>query len=56
MGIQLYGHIVDSMVDAAVMASEAKPDLIDLNFGCPGEKNCNPRSRSRNASEHPADD
>jgi nifR3 family TIM-barrel protein len=38
MGIQLYGHIVDSMVDAARMAEEAKPDLIDINFGCPVRK------------------
>jgi tRNA-dihydrouridine synthase B len=38
IGIQLYGHIIDSMVDAAIMASEAKPDLIDLNFGCPVRK------------------
>lgn len=38
IGIQLYGHIIDSMVDAALMACEAKPDLIDLNFGCPVRK------------------
>jgi tRNA-dihydrouridine synthase B len=38
IGIQLYGHIIDSMVEAAVLASEAKPDLIDLNFGCPVKK------------------
>jgi tRNA-dihydrouridine synthase B len=38
IGIQLYGHIIDSMVDAAVMACEAKPDLLDLNFGCPVRK------------------
>jgi len=38
IGIQLYGHIINSMVDAAVMACEAKPDLIDLNFGCPVRK------------------
>jgi len=38
IGIQLYGHIVDSMVDAALRAEEAQPDLIDLNFGCPVRK------------------
>jgi tRNA-dihydrouridine synthase B len=38
IGIQLYGHITESMVDAAVRASEAGPDLIDLNFGCPVRK------------------
>jgi nifR3 family TIM-barrel protein len=38
IGIQLYGHIIDSMVEAALRASEADPDLIDLNFGCPVRK------------------
>ena len=38
IGIQLYGHIVDSMVEAALMAEEAQPDLIDINFGCPMRK------------------
>jgi len=36
--IQLYGHQVESMVEAAKMAEEAKPDFIDLNFGCPVKK------------------
>lgn len=39
--IQLYGHQVDSMVEAAKMAEEAKPDFIDLNFGCPVKKIAN---------------
>ncbi len=38
VGIQLYGHIIDSMVDATLMAAEAGPDLIDINFGCPVRK------------------
>lgn len=38
IGIQLYGHIIESMVEAALRASEAGPDLIDLNFGCPVRK------------------
>jgi len=38
MGIQLYGHLIDAMVEAAVIAEEAKPDLIDINFGCPVKK------------------
>jgi len=38
IGIQLYGHIIDSMVEAALRAIEADPDLIDLNFGCPVRK------------------
>lgn len=33
--IQLYGRDVDTLAEAARIAAEAKPDLIDLNFGCP---------------------
>jgi tRNA-dihydrouridine synthase B len=38
IGIQIYGHLKDSMVEAAKLAEEAKPDLIDINFGCPMKK------------------
>ena len=38
IGIQIYGHIPDAMVEAAVRAEEAHPDLIDINFGCPVNK------------------
>jgi len=38
IGIQIYGHIPESMVEAAKMAEEAKPEVIDLNFGCPVNK------------------
>lgn len=38
IGIQLYGHLVEPMVEATRMAEEALPDLIDINFGCPIKK------------------
>lgn len=38
IGIQIFGHNVESMVMAARVADEAKPDFIDLNFGCPVRK------------------
>ncbi len=38
IGIQLYGHNIESMVDAAIRACEANPDILDLNFGCPVRK------------------
>jgi tRNA-dihydrouridine synthase B len=38
IGIQLYGHIIDAMVEAAKIAEEANPELIDINFGCPVRK------------------
>ena len=38
VGIQLYGHLLEAMVEAAKMAEAAGPDLIDLNFGCPVHK------------------
>lgn len=41
IGIQLYGHITQAMVEAAMIAEEANPDLIDINFGCPVKKIAN---------------
>jgi tRNA-dihydrouridine synthase B len=38
IGIQLYGHIISSMVDAARLAERSCPELIDINFGCPVRK------------------
>ena len=38
IGIQIYGHIPEAMVEAAVRAQEAGPDFIDINFGCPVNK------------------
>lgn len=38
IGIQIYGHIPEAMVEAALFAQEQKPDLIDINFGCPVNK------------------
>jgi nifR3 family TIM-barrel protein len=38
IGIQLYGHLVEPMVEATRMAEKAQPDLIDINFGCPVKK------------------
>ncbi len=38
VGIQLYGHITESMVEATKLAEEASPDLIDINYGCPVRK------------------
>jgi nifR3 family TIM-barrel protein len=37
-GIQLYGKETGPMVEAAQIAEEYAPDLIDLNFGCPVKK------------------
>jgi len=41
IGIQLYGHLIDAMVEAALIAETAKPELIDINFGCPVKKIAN---------------
>jgi tRNA-dihydrouridine synthase B len=41
IGIQLYGHLLDAMVEAAKIAEEANPELIDINFGCPVRKIAN---------------
>lgn len=36
--IQIYGREVGPMVEAARIAQEAHPNVIDLNFGCPVKK------------------
>jgi nifR3 family TIM-barrel protein len=41
IGIQLYGHLTDSMVEAALIAERAHPEIIDINFGCPVKKIAN---------------
>jgi len=41
MGIQLYGHLTDAMVEAAKIAEASSPELIDINFGCPVKKIAN---------------
>lgn len=45
VGIQIYGHILENMVEAARMADHAAElagghgaDIIDINFGCPVSK------------------
>ncbi len=35
IGIQLFGSDIESMREAATIASAARPDLIDINYGCP---------------------
>jgi tRNA-dihydrouridine synthase B len=41
IGIQLYGHLIDAMVEAALIAEQANPEIIDINFGCPVKKIAN---------------
>ena len=38
VGIQIYGRDVEAMIEAARIVEEARPDVIDLNFGCPVKK------------------
>ncbi len=33
--IQIYGREADTMVEAARIVEEARPDVLDINFGCP---------------------
>ena len=35
IGIQLFGSNIDSMREAGIIADQARPDLIDINYGCP---------------------
>ena len=36
--IQIYGRDLDSMVEAARIAATARPEFIDINWGCPVKK------------------
>lgn len=38
IGIQLYGKEPEALAEAARIAEEYQPELIDLNFGCPVKK------------------
>src|SRR5436190_5334835 len=35
IGIQLFGGDIDHMREAALIAEQAQPDLVDINYGCP---------------------
>ncbi len=38
IGIQIFGSEIESMVEAAQIAEQVNPDLIDINYGCPVKK------------------
>lgn len=38
IGIQIFGDKIDSMREAAAIAEEAQPELVDINYGCPVKK------------------
>lgn len=38
IGIQIFGDKIESMREAAAIAEEAQPELIDINYGCPVKK------------------
>ncbi len=38
VGIQIYGHLIEPMVESARIAESARPEVIDINFGCPVKK------------------
>lgn len=38
VAIQIYGKDVASMVETARICEEARPDILDINFGCPVKK------------------
>ncbi len=38
IGIQLYGHLIEAMIEATKIAENSNPDILDLNYGCPVRK------------------
>ena len=35
IGIQIFGHNIDSMRESTEISQSANPDIIDINYGCP---------------------
>lgn len=38
VGIQIFGNDIESMKEATEITASAKPDIIDINYGCPVKK------------------
>lgn len=38
IGIQIFGYEIESMKQSARIVEQAKPDLLDINYGCPVKK------------------
>ena len=38
VGIQIFGAVLDSMLQTVEIVERSKPDIIDINFGCPVKK------------------
>ena len=38
IGIQIFGDKIDSMRQAAAIAEQANPEIVDINYGCPVKK------------------
>jgi nifR3 family TIM-barrel protein len=38
IGIQIFGNEIQSMREAAAIVEEARPDILDINYGCPVNK------------------
>ncbi|GHT76919.1 tRNA-dihydrouridine synthase [Bacteroidia bacterium] len=38
VAMQIYGKEIDPVVEAARICEEARPDILDINFGCPVKK------------------
>jgi hypothetical protein len=38
VGIQIFGAVLESMIRSAEIVEQAKPEVLDINFGCPVKK------------------
>lgn len=38
IGIQIFGDKIDAMIEAGAIAEAAKPEMVDINYGCPVKK------------------
>ena len=53
IGIQIFGHDIDSMRAAIEITEKVKPDIIDINYGCPVKKVTCKGAGGRYPARHP---
>ena len=54
VGIQIFGANLDSMLQSVDIVEKTKPDIIDINFGCPCLLYTSPSPRDKRQSRMPS--
>ena len=56
VGIQIFGANLDSMLQSVDIVEKSKPDIIDINFGCPRNKRLGGRQQALKCELRKAND